>query len=166
MPEKKLYAFESCIEFLEKKGREIFNPEFKVNPEDYEIIYKLLVYFIRDNGNANKYGISLRKGILLSGPVGCGKTSLMSLFRFYLQDPHRHIMKSCREISFEFIQEGYSIIQKYSRNAFNYDIPKTYCFDDLGTENSLKYYGNDCNVMAEILLSRYDLFPDFSGLVF
>ena len=28
----------------------------------------------------------------------------------------------------------------------------------LGTENSLKYFGNECNVMAEILLSRYDLF--------
>jgi hypothetical protein len=33
-----------------------------------------------------------------------------------------------------------------------------YCFDDLGTENNLKLYGNECNVMAEILLSRYDLF--------
>ena len=34
----------------------------------------------------------------------------------------------------------------------------TFCFDDLGTEGSLKYYGNECNVMAEILLTRYDLF--------
>ncbi len=32
------------------------------------------------------------------------------------------------------------------------------CFDDLGTEKNLKYYGNECNVMAEILLSRYDIF--------
>ncbi len=36
--------------------------------------------------------------------------------------------------------------------------PRIYCFDDLGTENSLKYYGNECNVMAEVLLSRYELF--------
>jgi hypothetical protein len=28
----------------------------------------------------------------------------------------------------------------------------------LGVEGSLKYFGNECNVMAEILLSRYDLF--------
>ncbi|MFA6402053.1 MAG: hypothetical protein WCX31_10575 [Salinivirgaceae bacterium] len=26
------------------------------------------------------------------------------------------------------------------------------------SQNILKYVGNDCNVMAEILLSRYDLF--------
>ncbi len=38
------------------------------------------------------------------------------------------------------------------------ELPKHYCFDDLGTENNLKYYGNECNIMAEVLLSRYDLF--------
>jgi DNA replication protein DnaC len=31
-----------------------------------------------------------------------------------------------------------------------------YCFDDLGTEVDKKYYGNESNVMAEILLDRYD----------
>jgi DNA replication protein DnaC len=33
-----------------------------------------------------------------------------------------------------------------------------HCFDDLGAEQSLKYYGNECNVMGEILLSRYEYF--------
>ncbi|MBS3992188.1 MAG: ATPase, partial [Bacteroidetes bacterium] len=28
----------------------------------------------------------------------------------------------------------------------------------LGTEQALKYFGNETNVMAEILLSRYDLY--------
>jgi hypothetical protein len=36
--------------------------------------------------------------------------------------------------------------------------PKIYCFDDLGAEQSLKYYGNECNVMGEVLFTRYDLF--------
>jgi DNA replication protein DnaC len=31
-------------------------------------------------------------------------------------------------------------------------------FDDLGLEQTPKYYGNECNVIAEILLNRYDLF--------
>jgi len=157
-PQPQIITFESCVEFLENKGREHFNPNFRIYPEDHEIIFKLLVYFIRDNDNVNKHGMSLRKGILLSGPVGCGKTSLMNLFRFYLKDNTRHIMKNCRDISFEFIKDGYSVIHKYSHSAFNYDIPKTHCFDDLGAENNLRYYGNNCNIMAEILLSRYDLF--------
>lgn len=67
-------------------------------------------------------------------------------------------MKPCREISFEFIQEGYDVIWRYSKMSFNGSHPKTYCFDDLGAEQNLKYYGNECNVMGEILISRYDLF--------
>jgi DNA replication protein DnaC len=158
MEEKKSNKLEYYIEVFEKKGKELFNPEFRIHPEDYEILYKLLIFFTKDKAGADKYKISLRKGILLSGPVGCGKTTLMSLFRFFIEAPNRFIMKSCRDISFEFIQDGYSVIQKYSRNAFQLNDPKIYCFDDLGTENNLKYYGNECNVMAEILLSRYDLF--------
>ncbi len=61
-------------------------------------------------------------------------------------------------MSFEFIQDGYQIIHKYSIGKLYQSEPRTYCFDDLGTENNLKYFGNECNVMTEILLSRYDLF--------
>ena len=54
----------------------------------------------------------------------------------------------------------------YSNHSFSasypipYDLKKpiTYCFDDLGTESALKYFGNTCNVLGEILLSRYDHF--------
>jgi energy-coupling factor transporter ATP-binding protein EcfA2 len=146
------------LAFLETKGRELFNPKFKVLAEDYEIIFQLLAYFLHDATGAEKYNISFRKGILLSGPVGCGKTSLMSLLKFLLPAENRYVVKSCRDVNFEFIQEGYTVIRKYSNHSFNKDIPKTYCFDDLGTEDNLKYYGNDCNAMAEILISRYDLF--------
>ena len=82
----------------------------------------------------------------------------MKLLQYFLPREKSYIIKSCRDLSFEFIQDGYEIISKYSRQSFRYNQPETYCFDDLGTENSLKYYGNDCNIMAEILLSRDDLF--------
>ena len=82
----------------------------------------------------------------------------MSILKLFQDTEERLILKSCRDISFEFIKEGYSVIHKYSKQSFKSEIPKAYCFDDLGTENNLKYYGNECNVMAEILLSRYDLF--------
>jgi flavoprotein len=67
-------------------------------------------------------------------------------------------LKPTREISFEFIKEGYEVIQRYSSVNKLQSGVKNYCFDDLGTENNLKYFGNECNVMGEILLSRYDLF--------
>ncbi len=82
----------------------------------------------------------------------------MSIMRLFEPAKERFLMKSCRNVSFEFIKDGYDTIHKYSRHSFNKHEPQAWCFDDLGTENTLKYYGNECNIMAEILLSRYDLF--------
>ena len=82
----------------------------------------------------------------------------MNLMKYLTASEHKFFVKPCRDISFEFIQDGYQIIHKYSIGKLYQSEPRTYCFDDLGTENNLKYFGNECNVMAEILLSRYDLF--------
>lgn len=154
--------FEKCLEFLEKAGKSYISSNFKIWENDYEIIFKLLVYFYKDKTNASKYNIYLNKGILLTGPIGCGKTSLMTLFRFMLAPENQYIVKTTRDISLEFIEQGFPIINKYSKASFRQVggklVPKTYCFDDLGVEANIKYYGNDTNVMAEILLSRYDVF--------
>jgi len=153
-----VFDFTKCIQYIEVMGKRLYHSEFKVIPDDYEIIYKLLVYVLNDTAEAEKLNLSFRKGILLSGPVGCGKTSLMNIIKYVHSPDTRFIVKSCRDISFEFIQDGYSVINRYSKQSFKKDYPQTYCFDDLGTENNLKFYGNECNIMAEILLSRYDLF--------
>jgi DNA replication protein DnaC len=157
-----VFPFLECLSILEHSGKKLYGPHFRILEEDHEVIFKLLVYFLRDEENANLLNISFKKGLLLTGPIGCGKTSLMNLMRYISAAFNHHIMISCRKVSFEFIQEGYSVIQKYSDNSFrrvdqDWE-PKIYCFDDLGAENALKYFGNDCNVMAEILLSRYDQF--------
>jgi len=151
------YDYEKARAAIETKGRELF-PDFKIYEEDKNILRQLLCYFLQDDHTATELGINLNKGILLSGPVGCGKTSLISVMRFLEPTEKRFIIRSCREVSFEFIQNGYEVIHRYSHRSFYNHEPKTYCFDDLGTENNLKFFGNECNIMAEILLSRYDLF--------
>ena len=152
------YNYQEVILWLEKKGIEVYGDHFKILETDFPIIYKLIAYFLEDEATCFQFGISLNKGILLSGPVGCGKTSLMNLMKYLTPTEHKFFVKPCRDISFEFIQDGYEIILKYSKGKLYESEPKTICFDDLGTENNLKYYGNECNVMAEILLSRYDIF--------
>ena len=152
------YNYEEIWQWLQQKGTEIYGKKFQLHEEDKQSIYLLLCWFLQDDIAAPQLELDLNKGILLSGPVGCGKTSLMSLMRYVTTDKYKFIMKSCRDISFEFIEDGFSVIHKYTRGALYQYIPKNYCFDDLGTEGSLKYYGNECNVMAEILLTRYDLF--------
>jgi len=151
-------GFKWCISFLEKRGKELYGEKFRISEEDHEVLFKLIIYFVGDTLNAEKLCIDLTKGILLTGPIGCGKTSMMNLMRFVPPPERNHIMKTCRDVSFEFIQEGYEVIWRYSRMSFSNSNPKIYCFDDLGTEQSLKYFGNECNVMAEILLSRYEYF--------
>ena len=137
-----LYDFDTCVRIIERKGKELYGEQFRIHQEDHDLISKLLAYILKDEEICMKNGISLKKGILLTGPVGCGKTTLMNLLRLFQPGDNRYIMKSCRDVSFEFIQEGYSVILKYGKQAFNQDKPKMYCFDDLGTENNLKYYGN------------------------
>ena len=58
-----------------------------------------------------------------------------------------------------FCIRSLAVYPPYSRNAFfpYTDIPRVHCFDDLGVEQPVNHWGNSCNVMAEILLSRYDL---------
>jgi DNA replication protein DnaC len=152
------YSYDEVIIWLENKGIELYSNHFKILETDYPIVYKLIAYFLKDEPTCFQYGINLNKGILLTGPIGCGKTSLMNLMKYLTATEHKFFVKPCRDISFEFIQDGYQIIHKYSNGKLYQSEPRTYCFDDLGTENNLKYFGNECNVMAEILLSRYDLF--------
>ncbi|RKS03015.1 AAA family ATPase [Flavobacterium sp. 102] len=152
------YNYHEIVTWLEQKGIELYGNHFKILEIDYPIIYKLIAYFLKDEASCFQYNISINKGILLSGPIGCGKTTLMSIMKYLTPAEHKFFVKPCREISFEFIQDGYQIIHKYSKGKLYESEPKIICFDDLGTENNLKYYGNECNVMAEILLSRYDIF--------
>lgn len=159
--EKKIksnYNYPEIINWLQTKGIELYGNHFKIVETDYPIVYKLIAYFLKDEQVCDQFKIDLQKGIILTGPIGCGKTTLMNLMKQLAQPNNKFSVKPCREISFEFIQEGYPIIHKYSIGKLYHSEPRTYCFDDLGTENNLKYFGNECNVMAEILLSRYDLF--------
>lgn len=152
------YAYDEIIAWLVAKGQELYRREFTIAEVDHTVIYRLIAYFLRDEESCSKFGIDLGKGILLSGPVGCGKTSLMTLMKFLARTEHKFYLKPCRDVSFEFIQDGYQTIHKYSTGRLHHSDPKVICFDDLGTENNLKYFGNECNIMAEITLSRYDIF--------
>lgn len=157
------YDYDKVFNYIQSKGRQDFGKSFSILEEDKPIIKKLAAYFLKDTYTCNQEKVLLHKGILLSGPVGCGKTSLMHLMKYFGNHQQAiYILKPCREVSFEFIKDGYEVMNRYGRNSFaksgQTEIPRHYCFDDLGTENNLKYFGNECNVMAEVILTRYDLF--------
>ena len=97
---------------MEERGKILFGNHFSLAESDFELIYKLLVYAIGDQENATNHGISLRKGILLTGPVGCGKTSLMQLVSCFFPRETQYLVKPTREmrqITGSALERGYSL---------------------------------------------------------
>ena len=70
---------------------------------------------------------------------------------------------SCRDVENDFAVNGEGSLSNFS---YNMDVAVNsnpfghkeigFCFDDLGTESNGKHYGKEKNVMAEIILNRYD----------
>ncbi|MGB0897458.1 MAG: ATPase [Flavobacteriaceae bacterium] len=144
------YNFNQILVYLEIKGKLLFGKNFKIYEDDMKILYKLCVYFIKDHASCERFGIDLNKGILLSGPVGCGKTSLMKILRHLVPHIKPYEVIPTRNITFGFNNLGFKTIEEFGNN-------KLFCFDDLGVEPIGRHFGKDCNVMGEVLLSRYEL---------
>lgn len=151
---------------------------FIIDDFNREVIHKLCLYFTaRTNdklqeqspGEKTKlharlsdYDLDPNKGILLAGGIGCGKTTIMRAFSSNPLCTYRVI--SARQISWQFADHGFQVIREFTRpesipiNQYGHTETGT-CFDDLGTEEERKHYGDKVNAMAEILLSRYDNLP-------
>ena len=152
------YNYSHLLHYLNHAGKEKYGPQFFIRKTDVPLILQLMCYFLNDEEKAKQYNIDLSKGIMLSGPIGCGKTTLLELMKLIAVPEKKYMLTTSREVSFEFIQDGYEVIQRYSKGIPGQQTRRNIAFDDIGTERNLKYFGNECNVMAEILLSRYDLF--------
>lgn len=175
--------------WMEKKGKQLYGPDFQLYERDAPLILKLLIWSLQDREKAKEYNIHLHKGIMLTGPRECGKTCLMNLIshipsalqRHTLLSPGSqpppsiktlasypsHRLKSCREVTQEYTRSGYEAIQRYTKQSFNLytQQPFSICFDDLGFESPVQYHkAPACNTMAMILVSRYNYFLN-NGMV-
>ena len=145
------YDFSKVLAYLDAKGRSLFGESFKIREGDKGTFLKLCSYMVKDIESCRKMEMDTGKGILLTGPVGCGKTSMMRLVRHLVPHKRNYEIIPSRNITFAFNHIGYKIIEDYGNGRF-------YCFDDLGVEPMGRYFGDDCNVMGEVLVSRHELF--------
>jgi DNA replication protein DnaC len=154
------FDYGKLMKAVQAEGEKVYGTSFEIHEQDLPVLRKLLAYALHDEVVAEEEGIDFHKGVMLTGNIGCGKTSLMNIIRKLNTNHFKPVIKSCRDISVEFAQTGYQTITRYSINAFHpySSVPRVYCFDDLGLETVVNFWGDKCNVMVEILLARYDLF--------
>lgn len=135
--------------------------KFTIDSSNIEVINALLAYFTGQQVS----GIELTKGILLSGPVGVGKSLMLKAFANTL----RHYQKAfsfvaCQDIVFEYETTGQ--MDKYTANQAGYSgKPAKFCFDEIGRETiPAVHFGNRRNVMQHILAYRYNYWQN-NGLI-
>ena len=124
-------------------------------------VYTLLAQYFAQDSAFETQGYSLRKGLLIFGNIGTGKTTMMQLFS--VNTRQSYAIYSCRRIADLYTDQGNEIIQRASSI-----IPSVYatqyfgqqslalCLDDLGTESTASHFRNQKNVIAEILQNRYE----------
>lgn len=148
---QRIFNFKQTLLFIQEIGKKKYGPTFKIHCEDIITLHRLIIYMIHEEEQCKKYGIDLTKGILLIGPIGSGKTTIMTILKHLVFPKDKYIIKSSRDIALEYQKEGVDVIQRYGKKHTNLFI------DDLGIENNSKFYGNECNTIAEVLLQRYEL---------
>ncbi len=159
------YDTESVL--FKKIAERIIGKMFQIDEYNQQPIIKGLQYFNRDPVFETN-GLSLNKGLMVMGTYGTGKTIYMKIFKQYCfikRLNHQYKIESSEDISHLFAIYGYTGINVFMKNieekspGFYVQVPKNLCIDDLGAErDSVKYFGNDENVMSTVLSARYNLF--------
>lgn len=137
------------------------NSDFIIDDFNRDIFENLCLYFSGDK-RFEDTGMSLRKGILLYGPVGCGKSRLMRMFvknsfRPYVINPVRKISDEYadRDGGVSALNKYSSLVEVYPHENFGINFAGR-CLDDIGTEDERKNFGNEMNVIQDILYKIYD----------
>ncbi len=111
--------------------------------------------------------LSVKKGLLLCGNVGTGKTTMFKIFSRVIADlkySYEFRIYPSHIIVQDFMKNGYDGFDKYTKGK----IMDTYygdrmvntvesVIDDLGMEQKVSYYGTSTDITGELLLRRYEM---------
>lgn len=156
----KPFSPEQLVIYCERFFYERMEYKFEIDEQNRTLVYKLALYFT-DNEEFNCEGYSLKKGLLIMGNVGTGKTDLMKFFQ-------KNKKRCYRIVTCNLVSDDYLIYKEELESVYSTPIEKPLydpavffqkyignCFDDLGTEENKNAYGNKKNVMADVITSIY-----------
>lgn len=163
--------------FLQELTKQVAKESGKPLIIDDQISRPLDMFVMWVTGNIDgmrMIDVDPRKGVLLRGNVGSGKSILFRTLRSLLKhDEYRPLFRplrftTCEAVAKQFMAEGDKYIEQWGNRAVIYEygkpVLKNVCFDDLGTEEPKNHYGNFREVMKDIITERYDHFVDH-GLI-
>lgn len=156
--EPKFFKYKSVEDYAKDLKNILYEnyPDFKMLPELRSIIDDLIFYFY---GFQERTALDLKKGIILLGNTGCGKSLLMN-FLFKISPTYHLVVKSALELTLDAQKRGINFIERYDNvemstpNGFG-NKKRHLCIDDIGSETVQKYYGNEVNVIQSVLEMRY-----------
>lgn len=140
---------------LQQRGKNV-----TIDQYNRGVIVQMVKWFIGDP----TCELELQKGILLTGPVGTGKTYLFSTMQALsisaMIETRQFRMARCVDVA-ELVRSQNADQKTASKAAARLEKMHHghWCFDDLGHEpNSVKVWGDDRYVMEPILSRRYNAF--------
>ena len=132
----------------------LFYPDYKIDESNQAVINYLINIAVKKSD---------KRGIIIRGNVGSGKTLLALIWVSFLQNVFNEY-EFCRyytpvNIISQFMEAGYDF--------FTWSTGMLLLIDDIGINTENNYYGNKVNIIEQIIYSRYELFkrnPDITTI--
>lgn len=134
-------------------------PDFRIDDRNRILMGELYKYVHGIKGGR----LDTRKGLLLWGGVGTGKTTVMKGLRAYVASINRMTgyrynriigieLLSASGMSLRYSNEGMTAMFRWIDRGAACDL----CIDEVGREDLAKYFGTPCDVVRTVLQSRYE----------
>jgi DNA replication protein DnaC len=171
-------AKEVFWKYARKRAKKELKAEFFIDNENKTTVAAFVAYFTANTDLCAELGVDPRKGIILFGNPGSGKSMLFRILRDCLESEKpiqtadgytierklfcRSSFLTCEHMAKLYMAKGETELHKFGKDAvkkINGDYyPHHAAFDDLGAEEVRMNYGNKKEVMVDLINERYDLF--------
>jgi hypothetical protein len=147
------------------------NPDYKLDENSEAIINSMAQYFSGDQEFLKDDSFSFKKGLLIMGGVGCGKTLLfrginemLKLFNHKVDCSYglkifNMTISNSFMFSEDFSRYGYEMFDQFEISSSLTTIKfmdEPIIIDDIGAESIANHFGNSLNIVGEIILRRYE----------
>lgn len=145
--------------------KKFYPDDFSIDKQADEVVKELGLWAWGsdkfDNPGLLRY---CEKGILLTGPVGTGKTELMLMLQKYLawiKSPYRFSKDVVWEFGPKFNEESFSVFNKVKTGNWYFD--ELALTDENGSviQEIANHYGTKILIGSQLIMMRYNIFKEY-----